>query len=88
MIRKLTEQDREDILAYLSEEKDFNIFIIGDIENYKKSSRRITLPKAWVQRGRHLDDVSDLRISFLIGRSTHFSCDITARRTLSDRQRA
>ncbi|WP_134703434.1 GNAT family N-acetyltransferase [Ammoniphilus sp. YIM 78166] len=34
MIRKLFEQDREPLLSYLGEEASFNLFIIGDIENF------------------------------------------------------
>lgn len=34
MIRKLTEADRTEVLAYLEEDHSLNIFIIGDIENF------------------------------------------------------
>jgi len=34
MIRKLTEQDRCQVLEYLNQEPSFNIFIIGDIETF------------------------------------------------------
>ena len=34
MIRKLTEQDRQRVMDFLLPEKEFNIFIIGDIENH------------------------------------------------------
>jgi predicted GNAT family acetyltransferase len=34
MIRKLTENDREIVLEFLSEEPAINLFIIGDIENF------------------------------------------------------
>lgn len=34
MIRKLTEQDREQVLKYLYQEPALNIFTIGDIENF------------------------------------------------------
>lgn len=34
MIRKLTEQDRTEVLEYLYQEPSLNIFLIGDIENY------------------------------------------------------
>lgn len=34
MIRKLTEQDRFSVLEYLYKEEDYNIFIIGDIEQF------------------------------------------------------
>ncbi|HET7578367.1 MAG TPA: GNAT family N-acetyltransferase [Bacillales bacterium] len=34
MIRKLTEKDHEKVMAFLSDEAAFNLFIIGDIENF------------------------------------------------------
>lgn len=34
MLRKLTEQDREQVLNYLYQEPSINIFAIGDIENF------------------------------------------------------
>ena len=34
MIRKLTEQDRKQVLDYLQKEPSINLFMIGDIENY------------------------------------------------------
>lgn len=34
MIRKLSENDRAEVLQYLSEEPAINLFIIGDIENF------------------------------------------------------
>jgi len=34
MIRKLTEQDKEKLMDYLTEEPALNLFMIGDIENY------------------------------------------------------
>ncbi|MFC4803177.1 GNAT family N-acetyltransferase [Neobacillus sp. GCM10023253] len=38
MIRKLTEQDHQQVLAFLSEEPSINLFIIGDIEAFGYSS--------------------------------------------------
>ncbi|EKN66403.1 N-acetyltransferase GCN5 [Neobacillus bataviensis LMG 21833] len=38
MIRKLTEQDHDQVLAFLSEEPSINLFIIGDIEVFGYSS--------------------------------------------------
>lgn len=38
MIRKLTEQDHDQVLAFLSEEPSINLFIIGDIEAFGYSS--------------------------------------------------
>ncbi|WP_066320307.1 GNAT family N-acetyltransferase [Bacillus sp. FJAT-29814] len=38
MIRKLTERDHEQVLAFLSEEPSINLFIIGDIEAFGYSS--------------------------------------------------
>ncbi|MGJ7912544.1 GNAT family N-acetyltransferase [Neobacillus sp. LXY-1] len=38
MIRKLTEQDHQQIMAFLSEEPSINLFIIGDIEAFGYSS--------------------------------------------------
>lgn len=34
MIRKLTQMDNDQLMEYLKEEKAFNLFIIGDIENF------------------------------------------------------
>lgn len=34
MIKKLTQQDNEKLMEYLKEEKSFNLFIIGDVENF------------------------------------------------------
>jgi len=34
MIRQLKEADREEVLTYLYQEPEFNIFLIGDIEHY------------------------------------------------------
>jgi len=34
MIRKLRESDREELVAYLVREPAYNLFIIGDVENY------------------------------------------------------
>lgn len=34
MIRKLTDNDHQQVLAFLSEERSFNLFIIGDIEAF------------------------------------------------------
>lgn len=34
MIRKLTETDRKDVLRFLSQEPEINMYIIGDIENF------------------------------------------------------
>lgn len=34
MIKKLSAQDKEPLLSYLKEEASFNLFIIGDIENF------------------------------------------------------
>jgi len=34
MIRKLNEEDRRSVMEFLLPEKEFNIFIIGDIENH------------------------------------------------------
>ncbi len=34
MIRKLTEQDREAVLAFLYEEPEINLYIIGDVKNF------------------------------------------------------
>ena len=34
MIRKLTSKDNERLMEYLKEEKAFNLFIIGDVENF------------------------------------------------------
>ena len=38
MIRKLTEKDRTPVMEFLMTEKEYNIFIIGDIENHGFSS--------------------------------------------------
>ncbi|MBT2722914.1 GNAT family N-acetyltransferase [Bacillus sp. ISL-46] len=38
MIRKLTDQDHEQVLAFLSEEPSINLFIIGDIEAFGYTS--------------------------------------------------
>ena len=38
MIRKLTDHDHEQVLAFLSEEPSINLFIIGDIEAFGYSS--------------------------------------------------
>ncbi|MFP5114763.1 GNAT family N-acetyltransferase [Bacillaceae bacterium C204] len=38
MIRKLTDQDHHQVLAFLSEEPSINLFIIGDIEAFGYSS--------------------------------------------------
>ncbi|MBU8917185.1 GNAT family N-acetyltransferase [Bacillus sp. FJAT-29953] len=38
MIRKLTEQDHQQVLTFLSEEPSINLFIIGDIEAFGYSS--------------------------------------------------
>lgn len=38
MIRKLTDQDHQQVLAFLSEEPSINLFIIGDIEAFGYSS--------------------------------------------------
>ncbi len=34
MIRKLTESDRQNVIKYLKQEPEINLFILGDIENY------------------------------------------------------
>lgn len=34
MLRKLTESDRESLMDYLEVEPGFNLFLIGDVENY------------------------------------------------------
>ncbi|MHC5039566.1 MAG: GNAT family N-acetyltransferase, partial [Planctomycetota bacterium] len=34
MLRKLTESDRKPVLAYLTQEPSYNVFTIGDIENF------------------------------------------------------
>lgn len=34
MLRKLIESDREEVLSFLNEEPEINLFIIGDIKNY------------------------------------------------------
>ncbi len=34
MIRKLTVSDNDRLMEYLKEEKSFNLFIIGDVENF------------------------------------------------------
>ncbi|MGC5325343.1 GNAT family N-acetyltransferase [Brevibacillus sp. SYSU BS000544] len=34
MIRKVTQKDHKQIIAFLQEDKSFNLFIIGDIENF------------------------------------------------------
>ncbi len=34
MIRKLTENDRSNVLNYLYQDSSYNIFIIGDIEAF------------------------------------------------------
>ncbi|MFA6647674.1 MAG: hypothetical protein WCS32_03455, partial [Candidatus Izemoplasmatales bacterium] len=34
MIRLLSENDRVEVLEYLYKDKNFNIFFIGDIENF------------------------------------------------------
>ncbi|CRK82235.1 GNAT family N-acetyltransferase [Neobacillus massiliamazoniensis] len=38
MIRKLTDQDHDQVLAFLSEEPSINLFIIGDLEAFGYSS--------------------------------------------------
>ncbi|MFF2447857.1 GNAT family N-acetyltransferase [Neobacillus sp. NPDC058068] len=38
MIRKLTDQDHQQVIAFLSEEPSINLFIIGDLETFGYSS--------------------------------------------------
>lgn len=39
MIRKLTEQDRAAVIAFLEEDPSFNLFMLGDIENFGFDSK-------------------------------------------------
>lgn len=43
MMRKLTEEDRQQLLEYVSKEPEMNLFFIGDIENYGIDTEEVSI---------------------------------------------